>query len=62
MFRRDYFLEAQEGEWDLEEVWERCVATKEKNGPTVFYSLDSSYSPPKVFETEKEKNKETSTH
>ena len=43
MFTRKYLEEANKGNWDLEKVWERCVAIKEKNGPTVFYALESSY-------------------
>jgi len=45
MFKEEYLLEAQKGKWDLEKISERCVATKEKNGPTAFYALKSSYIP-----------------
>jgi len=47
MFKEEYLLEAQKGKWDLEKVWKRCIATKEKDTPPIFYSLESSHFPPK---------------
>ncbi len=43
MFKKEYLLEAQKGKWDLEKIWERCVNTKEKNGSTLPFALESSY-------------------
>jgi len=53
MFKEEYLLEAQKGKWDLEKIWERWIRTKEKDGPTVFYALESSYFPPKSLKTKK---------
>jgi hypothetical protein len=50
MFRREYLLKkAKVKHFEFEKVWERWVNLPEwQKRPTVFYGLESSYSPPKL--------------
>ena len=54
MLEREYLQKAQERNWDLEKVFERWVATKEKDRPPIFYAGESSYAVPRFSEEMKD--------